>query len=46
LRRCFYIILHRQKYLSAGIQSWIDLCGLEAEVNSNRSGATDQGNAD
>lgn len=30
LRRRFYIILHRQKYLSAGIQRWIELCEAAA----------------
>lgn len=32
LRRRFYIILNRQKYLSAGIKSWIELCGLDTEA--------------
>lgn len=26
LRRSFYLIWHRNKYLSAGIQHWLDLC--------------------
>lgn len=31
LRRRFSLILHRQKYQSAGIRHWIDLCGPATE---------------
>jgi DNA-binding transcriptional LysR family regulator len=28
LTRSFYVVLHRQKYRSAGIEQWLALCGL------------------
>ncbi|MEO0442866.1 MAG: LysR substrate-binding domain-containing protein [Pseudomonadota bacterium] len=32
-RRAFYFILHKQKYQTAGIQSWIDLCRQTLSIN-------------
>jgi DNA-binding transcriptional LysR family regulator len=30
LRRQFFFVLHRQKYRSAGIQRWLELCRAHA----------------
>lgn len=34
LRRLFYFIVHRHKYISAGLRRWMDLCQESAELPS------------
>jgi DNA-binding transcriptional LysR family regulator len=30
-KRYFYVILHKDKYISPGVEKWLDFCGLVIE---------------